>query len=161
MARRSIVQYTSDLSGKEISEPEQMAEIRVLDHPLLDRPVKLDAFVLEVASLQETKRDLVTVDVVLPGERPQRLVLDLADFDRLITRGDVEEVLAGAEQLEDDGPTRLRAQTAGRAAAANPTKRDPSQIQAIRDWARQNGYQVSDRGRIKGEIEQAYQEAHR
>ncbi|MBM9476139.1 Lsr2 family protein [Nakamurella flavida] len=110
--------------------------------------------------MQETKRDLVTLDLVLPGERPQRMVLDQADFDRLITRGDVQDVLDGAEELEDDGPARLRAQTAGRAAAISSTKRDPSQIQAIRDWARQNGYQVSDRGRIKAEIEQAYQDAH-
>lgn len=30
----------------------------------------------------------------------------------------------------------------------------------IRAWARENGYQVSDRGRISGEIRKAYQAAH-
>jgi hypothetical protein len=161
MARRSIVLYTSDLSGKEVAEADQMAEIRVLDHPAIDHPVKLDAYVLEVASLQETKRDLVTLDLVLPGERPQRMVLDLADFDKLITRGDVQDVLGGAEELTGQEPAQQQGRASSRAAAANTTKRDPSQIQAIRDWARQNGYQVSDRGRIKAEIEQAYQDAHR
>ncbi|MDG4668643.1 Lsr2 family protein [Mycobacterium sp. 236(2023)] len=34
------------------------------------------------------------------------------------------------------------------------------QLAAIRDWARQNGYEVSDRGRIKGEIVEAFETAH-
>lgn len=39
--------------------------------------------------------------------------------------------------------------------------RTPSeQLAAIRDWARKNGYEVSDRGRIKGEILEAFQAAH-
>jgi hypothetical protein len=31
---------------------------------------------------------------------------------------------------------------------------------AIRDWARKNGYEVSDRGRIKSEIVEAFEAAH-
>jgi Lsr2 len=34
--------------------------------------------------------------------------------------------------------------------------RDREQIKAIREWARQNGYKVSARGRIPGEIQEAY-----
>jgi hypothetical protein len=34
------------------------------------------------------------------------------------------------------------------------------QAGAIRDWARQNGYTVSDRGRIPAEIATAFDEAH-
>jgi hypothetical protein len=30
----------------------------------------------------------------------------------------------------------------------------------VREWARQNGYQVSDRGRISSEIQEAYSKAH-
>jgi hypothetical protein len=30
----------------------------------------------------------------------------------------------------------------------------------IRDWARKSGYEVSDRGRIKGEIIEAFEAAH-
>ncbi|MDO5661884.1 MAG: Lsr2 family protein [Brachybacterium sp.] len=30
----------------------------------------------------------------------------------------------------------------------------------IRQWARDNGYDVSDRGRISGEIREAYRQAH-
>ncbi|MFW0796481.1 Lsr2 family protein [Gordonia sp. CPCC 205515] len=39
-------------------------------------------------------------------------------------------------------------------------KRPKEQTQAIRDWARQNGYDVSDRGRIPLEIAEAFDAAH-
>ena len=34
------------------------------------------------------------------------------------------------------------------------------QVQAVRDWARQNGYQVSARGRIPKNIQDAFAAAH-
>ena len=37
-----------------------------------------------------------------------------------------------------------------------PTRRDPIQVGAIRTWARANGYDISDRGRIPREVEEAY-----
>lgn len=39
---------------------------------------------------------------------------------------------------------------------AGPAKRDPQQTKAIRDWARGNSYQISDRGRIPTQVEAAY-----
>jgi hypothetical protein len=41
-----------------------------------------------------------------------------------------------------------------------PARRDKEQLGAIREWARANGHKVSDRGRIPGEIEAAFQAAH-
>jgi hypothetical protein len=35
-------------------------------------------------------------------------------------------------------------------------RRDPEQLAGIRVWARANGYEVSDKGRIPAEIEEAY-----
>ncbi len=34
------------------------------------------------------------------------------------------------------------------------------QLAAIRDWARKNGYEVADRGRISAEITEAFEAAH-
>jgi hypothetical protein len=34
-------------------------------------------------------------------------------------------------------------------------------LDAVRRWARDNGYEVADRGRIKGEIVEAYEAAHK
>ena len=42
--------------------------------------------------------------------------------------------------------------------ASGPTGKE--QLAAIRDWARSNGYEVSERGRIKGEIVEAFEAAH-
>jgi hypothetical protein len=40
--------------------------------------------------------------------------------------------------------------------AARPATVDREQNQAIRAWARKNGFQVSDRGRIPSEVVEAY-----
>ena len=37
-------------------------------------------------------------------------------------------------------------------------RRDPSQTEAIRAWAKENGFAISSRGRIPGHIEAAYNE---
>lgn len=40
------------------------------------------------------------------------------------------------------------------------TKRDPEQTRAIRQWASDEGYEISDRGRIPAEIVDAFEAAH-
>lgn len=44
-----------------------------------------------------------------------------------------------------------------RAATARSAKED---LSAIREWAKANGYKVSDRGRIAAEVQDAYRAAH-
>lgn len=41
-----------------------------------------------------------------------------------------------------------------------PARRDKEQIAAIREWANANGFKVSNRGRIPGEVEAAFEAAH-
>lgn len=36
----------------------------------------------------------------------------------------------------------------------------PTELSAIRAWAQENGFEVSDRGRIPGEVQAAYDAAH-
>lgn len=47
-----------------------------------------------------------------------------------------------------------------RSKATATTKSSPEQLAAIRDWARQAGYDVADRGRIKTDIVEAFEAAH-
>jgi hypothetical protein len=47
----------------------------------------------------------------------------------------------------------------GRRSPASTTALGPSSKQ-IRDWARSNGYDVSDRGRVSAEVRQAFDAAH-
>ena len=50
-----------------------------------------------------------------------------------------------------------RGRTAGKAARPATSK---EQTHAIREWARTNGYEVSERGRISAVIQKAFEEAH-
>jgi nucleoid-associated protein Lsr2 len=60
------------------------------------------------------------------------------------------------------------ARPAGKLTAASNSRRssgtrasvDREQMRAIREWARQHGHNVSDRGRISAEIKQAFDAAH-
>jgi hypothetical protein len=45
-------------------------------------------------------------------------------------------------------------------ASSSPARADREQTQAIREWARANGYDVKDRGRIPAEIVDAYNSAN-
>lgn len=54
----------------------------------------------------------------------------------------------------------VRSITTAPSAVSTSTKRSPEQLQAIRDWARANGYEVADRGRIKADIVEAFEAAH-
>lgn len=47
------------------------------------------------------------------------------------------------------------ARTSGRRAGA-----DRAQLAKIREWARENGHKVSERGRIPGSVLEAYEAAH-
>ena len=53
-------------------------------------------------------------------------------------------------------PAQRRGGRAGRAAAAGGKQR----VSEIRDWARANGHQVSERGRISSTVLAAYEAAH-
>ena len=45
-------------------------------------------------------------------------------------------------------------------AVVSSTPADKEQTQAIREWARASGRQVSDRGRISAAIQEAFNAAH-
>lgn len=53
-----------------------------------------------------------------------------------------------------------RGRRSGAAAGRSPATTDRAQTQAIRDWARRNGHQVSDRGRIPSAVLEAFNSAH-
>ncbi|OZF25772.1 hypothetical protein CH296_27105 [Rhodococcus sp. 14-2496-1d] len=46
------------------------------------------------------------------------------------------------------------------AKAGSSATRDPAQTRAIRQWAADEGYEISDRGRIPAAMEEAYNAAH-
>ncbi|KQU55494.1 hypothetical protein ASG84_22090 [Rhodococcus sp. Leaf278] len=58
------------------------------------------------------------------------------------------------------GGRKRKPSPAGAATPAIPAKRDPAQTRAIRQWAADEGYEISDRGRIPSAIEEASNAAH-
>jgi hypothetical protein len=54
-----------------------------------------------------------------------------------------------------DGPSR-RARSVSATSARSATTTPKEDLAAMREWARANGYKVSDRGRIPGEVRDAY-----
>ena len=53
-----------------------------------------------------------------------------------------------------------QAQRGGGRTARGSSGGDRQRVQEIREWARQNGHQVSERGRISATVLQAYEAAH-
>ena len=108
------------------------------------------------------------------------------DLDGSVATGTVSFALDGRAyeiDLSEDNAARLRdslasfvaaARKSGRSAAASsgraskmsassgarPQPLDREQTAAIRAWARQNGHEVSDRGRISKTVVDAFQAAH-
>jgi hypothetical protein len=58
-----------------------------------------------------------------------------------------------------DGALKVRGSRSGRGKATRGSA-SREQLAAIREWARKNGHEVSDRGRIKAEIVEAFEAAH-
>ena len=47
-----------------------------------------------------------------------------------------------------------------RSAGADGSRQSREQTQAVREWARQHGHNISNRGRIPASIQQAFDQAH-
>jgi hypothetical protein len=83
--------------------------------------------------------------------------IDLSEKNATILRESLASFVGSARRVGG------RARRGGRpaVAAAAPARRSsPDHNQDVRQWARENGYPVSDRGRIAAEITAAYEKAH-
>lgn len=70
------------------------------------------------------------------------------------------------QELEDalapyiEAGTKVSSSSKPRQRAASGSGRSSEELQAIRDWANENGYDVAPRGRIKKEVIEAYEAAN-
>jgi hypothetical protein len=76
-----------------------------------------------------------------------------AAFDRAM-----EKYVGAARPARGDGRRAARHSPVRSGRAARSSSRED--LAAIREWAQANGYQVSSRGRIAGQIVEAYRAAH-
>lgn len=98
MAERVV--HFSDISGDMMTQPDQILEMVVLQHPDLDQGVKLEAAVTEVTTEQLGKLAIqpVICEVTMPGEEePTRYYMTPTNFNKLAAPGrPMKEVLAEA-----------------------------------------------------------------
>lgn len=74
--------------------------------------------------------------------------IDLTTKRAAELRGALAEFVSSARRVVEPAARTRRQQ--------GPAVADPEQTRAKREWARQNGFKVSDRGRIPTEVEEAY-----
>ncbi|XVX20960.1 histone-like nucleoid-structuring protein Lsr2 [Actinomycetota bacterium] len=96
--------------------------------------------------------------------------IDGTDAEETVTFGldgvtyEIDLNAANAAKLRDGLATWVghARRSGGRRSAAKPPSRAQSreELTNIREWARKNGHQVSDRGRISAEVKAAYEKAH-
>ncbi|GIG41541.1 histone-like nucleoid-structuring protein Lsr2 [Cellulomonas phragmiteti] len=55
---------------------------------------------------------------------------------------------------------RSSGRSAGRSTSSSTRSARSNEAQEVREWAKANGYQVSERGRISAEVKKAYDDAH-
>jgi hypothetical protein len=84
--------------------------------------------------------------------------IDLSEKNASEMRDIFGKYVSAARKVSSRG---TRATGAGRSRATGGGGRmDREQAGAIRDWARKNGHEVSDRGRIPASVAEAYEAAH-
>ena len=94
-----------------------------------------------------------TFDFSLEGRNYQ---IDLSDENAARLRDALAPYIGAARKAGGRGRGRTPRQTA---VADKPTRSSREETAAIRGWARENGHQVSDRGRIPKSVIEAYQAA--
>ncbi|SDC33726.1 histone-like nucleoid-structuring protein Lsr2 [Actinokineospora iranica] len=96
--------------------------------------------------------DISTVSFGLDGAQYE---IDLTAANAELLRKTLDDFTAAARRVGG------RIKRAAHTPAPNPDARSKEQTKAIRDWARQNDYDISERGRIPATIIEAFEEAHK
>lgn len=101
---------------------------------------------------------------IAEGEgRTVAITLDGASYELDLSTAHADEL---DELLEPylSAARKVGRKTPGRATSSSSSssapKSDPSELQKIREWAKENGHAVSDRGRISSVVREAYDAAH-
>ncbi|WP_156755280.1 histone-like nucleoid-structuring protein Lsr2 [Actinokineospora pegani] len=101
-----------------------------------------------------TGDDIRSVEFSLDGVRYE---IDLTEANANRLRDELAEYIDAARRTGG----RIKRNAAPAAVAkAGGEARSKEQTKAIRDWARQNGHEISERGRIPSAVVEAFEEAH-
>jgi hypothetical protein len=99
--------------------------------------------------------DITTVTFGIDGAEYE---IDLSEINAARLRSELDVFLAAARRT---GGRVRRSGTGSSASRGGGDTRSKEETKAIRDWARQNGHDISDRGRIPASIIDAYTSTNR
>lgn len=100
-----------------------------------------------------TSGDIKTLEFGLDGVTYE---IDLNDKNSQGLRESLEQFVSAARRTGG----RVKRGTVRPGSLPSPAGRSREQTQAIRDWAKSNGHNVADRGRIPEAVIEAFDEAH-
>jgi hypothetical protein len=83
--------------------------------------------------------------------------IDLSSDNAAQLRDDFAQWIGHARRAGGSRRSGSRGSSRGSSGGGGAKRKD---LSAIREWARENGYEVSDRGRISGAVQEAYDAAH-
>jgi hypothetical protein len=86
--------------------------------------------------------------------------IDLSDDNAARLRDSLATFVASARRSGGAAPRKARTPRAPAEDESTPSRANREETAAIRAWARENGHEVSERGRIPKAVVQAYQSAH-
>lgn len=95
------------------------------------------------------------VDKESPADETVTFALDGVSYEIDLTSENASK-LRDSLALWIGHAERTGGRRSARTAPSRPGRRD---VGAIREWARENGYDISDRGRISTEVQEAYEKA--
>jgi Lsr2 len=108
------------------------------------------------------KVQVILTDDIDGGEAEEtvQFALDGVTYEIDLSGGNAEALREALAAYVDAG-RRVggRSQRRGNVPKARPTA-ERADLSDVRAWARENGYQVSDRGRVSAEVKAAYEAAH-
>ncbi len=109
------------------------------------------------------KVQVLLVDDITGGEADETVTfaLDGATYEIDLTTENADKLRTLLAEYVDAGRKTGGRASRGRARAARSSGGSSSQDTAkIRAWAKDNGYDVNDRGRVPGTVREAYEQAH-
>ena len=106
------------------------------------------------------KVQILLVDDIEGGDADEtvRFGLDGVDYEIDLSTGNAEELRNALAAYVGSARRVGGRRRSGRRSGSSNTA--GGSAAAIREWARANGYEVSDRGRVSAEIREAYAAAH-
>ncbi len=107
------------------------------------------------------KTQVVLIDDIdgSEGDETVTFALDGASYEIDLSAAHAAELRESLSQWIGHGRKTV-ARSTPRATASRRGRTDREQLQKIREWARENGHTVNDRGRIPGRVLEAYEAAH-